>query len=107
MQEILNGKNIFLSNSQTIHKDLENAFTCVTFSSGSAIDSLIEGVPVIATDKRSFAYEISENNINNLFEMKTNDRVPLLSALANIHWSLSEIQNGEAANFFLNLIETK
>ena len=63
MQEILNGKNIFLSNSQTIHKDLEDAFTCVTFSSGSAIDSLIEGVPVIATDKRSFAYEISENNI--------------------------------------------
>ena len=96
-----------ISNAKTINEDLYNVFVCITFSSGSAVDSLIEGVPTIAIDKRSFAYEICENNISNLLKVINRDRTQLFCALVNIHWSLNEIKNGEVANYFLRLINRK
>jgi len=107
MKNILKKYDVNLSKNKKIEDDLIKSEVCVTFSSGSAIDSLIAGVPVIATDKRSFAYEICENKLENILKINKQDRTKLLGAMANIHWELKEIQNMKFWEFFFQLLFKK
>ena len=101
MQNIVNQYKAKLSNNKIIYNDLSSAEVCITFSSGSAIDALSAGVPVIAADKRSFAYEICENKLDKILNPTKQDRTKLFKSLANIHWEFNEIQNMTMWNFFL------
>ena len=107
MLKIVNKYNINLSVNNKIKDDLDLSQVCVTFSSGSAIDSLIEGVPVITTDKRSFAYEVCDNEIKNILNPLTKNRTKLFESLSNIHWEFKEIQNAKAWSFFSSFIKIK
>ena len=92
--------NCFVSKNVDIVDDLKNARLCVTFSSGSVVDALINGIPSYALDQRSCAYEISNNDLNTLKQPLKNDRKNFLSALSNTHWTFEEISNGSCWNYF-------
>ena len=90
-EKILNIKNVYLSSNINIENDLHKSRCCVTFSSGSAIESLFLNIPVIAMDKRSFVYEIVENKIDMIEHLSVPDLKSLKSAISFTHYSISEI----------------
>ncbi len=94
IKNILDNYNIFLSESYKIEDDLDKSRCCITFSSGSAIESLLYGVPVIATDKRSFVYEVVKNNLSRINDLKIPDLITLKSSLSFTHYTLNEILDG-------------
>ena len=93
-EKIINNENVYLSDNDKIEDDLLQTKCCVTFSSGSAIECLFAQIPVIATDKRSFVYEIVENKIRNINKLKVPNLSSLKSALSFTHYSLNEILDG-------------
>lgn len=94
IEKILNNKNVFLSNNVNIENDFTKSKCCITFSSGSAVESLFFGVPVLAMDKRSFVYEIVDNSIDLIEKVQIPNLEKLQSALSFTHFSLSEILDG-------------
>lgn len=78
--------------------DLKSAYCTVTFTSGSAIDSIMNGIPTIACDPGNFAYQISSNYIEEIENVK---KVPAgevqswINNLAYSQWTVSEMQNGD------------
>lgn len=73
---------------------LKKAFCTVTYSSGFAIDSLINGCPTVAMSPSSFAYNICQNNVDNIDNIKRPNRDQWLYDLSYAQWHESEIERG-------------
>ena len=73
---------------------LKDAHCAVTYSSGFAIDALVNGCPVIATDPGSFAYEICDNDVEAVVNPSRPNRDQLMFNLSYAQWHISEIENG-------------
>lgn len=95
-----NYKNCILNTKSHINNDLAETRVCITFSSGSIVDSIIDGVPSFALDKRSCAYEISNNDLKKIDDPLLIDRSDFLSALSNTHWTFDEIAKGHCWEYF-------
>ena len=87
--------HIEISINKEIKQDLENAACTITFSSGAALDSLIEGVPVITMDKRSFLYEITSHSLDDFDTLFIPNLENFFSAISNTHFRLHELINGD------------
>lgn len=90
--------------------DLVNAHCVVAYSSGLSIDSIINGIPVIAVDRHNFAYEISSHLISDIENPKLiEDHVvdDWLNRLSNSQWNRDEITNGTTWKHLLTIIEEK
>ena len=104
--------NMEFSNSKlvSLKDDLKGAYCSVAFTSGSAIDSILNGVPVIATDPGNFAFEVSSNfvsDVNNLRKESPTEINRWLSNLAYHQWTDEEIQNGRAWKHLFPIIKNK
>ena len=96
-----------ISKNKFIEDDLKDTYCCITFSSGSAIESIINEDPTIATDKRSFVFEEVSNEINNLkniTRIKKPDINKIYSAMSNTHFSLNEIFDGTCWKIIKNFL---
>ena len=85
--------------STTLHDDFSQAGICITYSSGSAIDAVIAGVPTIAVDEGNFAYPISSktiDDINDPYIPTDEEREQWLNDLSYCQWSRAEMSNGVA-----------
>ena len=83
--------------SSTLQEDLSNAKVCVSYTSGSSIDSILAGVPVIAIDQGNFAYDISSNLITDIENPRMASHAEVtnwLNSLCNSQWSLKEMHQG-------------
>ena len=69
---------------------MKDAWAVVTDHSNSAIDALIQGVPIIMTNPAR-TYGKIEN-----IESLDFDPIPLLSALSYNQWTLDEMRSGKA-----------
>lgn len=74
---------------------LEKAFCTVTYTSGLAIDSLINGCPTIAMDPGNFAYPISPNCLSQIEDIQLPDLDQWLWNLSHYQWHESEISEGK------------
>jgi len=63
----------FDTEKSPIQKALQGAFASVTFNSGSAIDSLLHGIPCVVYDPGSFAWSITPHSVQQLEEIKMPD----------------------------------
>jgi len=91
-------KNVKLSSNKYIEEDLKVSKAVITFSSSSAVDALLHGIPVITCDPGSFVYEICEHSIDKIYSIKYPDNDEILklsSAISNSHFSKLDIMNGE------------
>lgn len=82
-----------------LNLDLDSAYCTITYSSGSGIDSIINGIPTIATDPGNFAWEISTHYIDQVENIVTADAKTVLQWLYNLaysQWSVEEIADGTA-----------
>ena len=92
----------------TLQKTLENAYCSVTYSSGSAIDSILFGIPTISTDPGNFAFDISSHypeEIDSLYMPGDVEIKRWLLKLAYSQWSVSEMKEGIAWAHLCPIIE--
>jgi hypothetical protein len=73
---------------------LKKAFCTITYSSGLALDSLINGCPTVAMSPSSFAYGICQNTVDNIDNIKRPSRDQLMYDLSYAQWHESEIERG-------------
>tara|TARA_B100001057_G_scaffold496489_1_gene598113 strand:+ start:3526 stop:4419 length:894 start_codon:yes stop_codon:yes gene_type:complete len=83
------------SNKGTIYDDLKNAHCTVSYTSGSSIDSIIAGVPVIPCSEYNFLWPISSHSLSEIENPKLGEREQLLYDLAYTQWSVEEINQGK------------
>lgn len=94
-----NPSNIEFINSIEIslQENLKGAYCSVSCSSGSAIDSILCGIPTVVTDPGSFCFDISSHHpedINNI-KIATDIEVRnLLTKLSYSQWSVDEMSEG-------------
>jgi hypothetical protein len=76
-----------------------DAHCVVVYSSGLAIDAILNGIPVIAHDSGNFAYPICDCKADQVENPKMADEDIVknwLNTLAYAQWSPSEMESGEA-----------
>lgn len=95
IQKIANEYNCTLDTSNTdVVNSLKNCWACVTFSSGSAVDALLEGVPTVVSDSGSMAYPICDHSCLNIENISMNDRTQWLYDLSYTQWHINEMSLG-------------
>lgn len=105
----INVKNVdfSLGKDKDIKEDLKDAYCSVAYTSGSSIDSIVNGIPTLATDPGNFAFEISSKFVEEINNLKLADSVTVkrwLQNLAYSQWSPEEMRNGEAWCHLLPII---
>lgn len=81
----------------TLQKNLEGAYCSVSYSSGSAIDSILFGIPTIATDPGNFTFDISSHYPEDINSIKIPTDIEIEKWLLNLaysQWNLNEMQEG-------------
>lgn len=73
---------------------LADCWTCISYSSGSAVEAVIAGVPSIVGNSGSFAWDVSGHDVSKVEEPFTPERTSWLNDLAWVEWSLPEIEQG-------------
>lgn len=88
--------------------DLAGAYCTVTYTSGLAIDSIVNGIPTVACDPGNFAWGISEHDlgaIENLTLPGSDVVHQWLRQLCACQWSEQEMQRGRAWKAILSVLE--
>ena len=81
---------------------LANTHATVTYNSSPGVASLLSGVPVFVTDpvpERSQCWPICNTNLKKIESPELFDRQDFYHRLAQSHWTLLEVQKGEAWKF--------
>ena len=76
----------------------KDCWVAFTYSSGYAVDAVVNGVPVIACDPGSFAYDISSSSVDALLDPKMvneQERMQWLYDLSYAQWHQKELKNGK------------
>ena len=88
-------KQVRYSNAGTIYDDLKKAHCTVSYTSGSSIDSIVSGVPVITCSEYNFLWPISSHSLEDIENPKLGEREQLLYDLAYAQWTTEEIKQGK------------
>jgi hypothetical protein len=80
--------------TDTLEESFSGAMCVVTYNSNSGVDAVINGIPVIAMDPGSMAWDMAQHDITMEFYMP--DRKQWLYDLAYKQWTLEEVESGEA-----------
>ena len=78
-----------------IDKQLKNAWCTVTYSSGTGVDAVLNGIPNVACDKGSMVYEVSSKEISEVENPFTGDKTEWANKIAHCQWSIDEFESGE------------
>jgi len=102
--------NVSISNASNTHlsQDFNGAYCSISYTSGSAIDSILHGIPTIAADPGNFTYEISSHYISEILNVKqeTSEQVHhWLNRLAYHQWSVEEMYNGKAWEYLYPIVK--
>lgn len=90
------------SANQDIRDDLNHAWATVTYNSSPGVASLLWGVPAFVTDPqptRSQAFPWASSDLTKIEQPLRPDRQDFYTRLAQCHWSLNELDTGEAWQF--------
>tara|TARA_R110000868_G_scaffold301944_1_gene562444 strand:+ start:355 stop:1374 length:1020 start_codon:yes stop_codon:yes gene_type:complete len=89
-------------------EELKSTGICISYTSGSCIDAILQGVPVIATDEGNLAYNISSHRLDDINNPKlVSDREvnQWMVGLANSQWSEQEILTGTVWKNIVSIIK--
>lgn len=82
----------------SLQHDLDDAWAVITFNSNTAVDAVIQGIPVFSFDKGSMAYDVSNKDIDDIEDPKFFIRHKWANELAYTQWNLQEMEDGLAWN---------
>jgi hypothetical protein len=77
----------------TLAEALAGAAVLLTFSSNTAVDAVVAGVPAVTADQGSMAWAVAAHTVGDRI---TPDREAWAARLAWCQWSLDEIRDGRA-----------
>lgn len=106
-QENIIDVSLSYASNTCLSQDFNDAYCSISYTSGSAIDSILHGIPTIAVDPGNFTYEISSHYINEILNVKeeTSEQVHRwLNRLAYHQWSIEEMYNGEAWEYLYPIV---
>jgi hypothetical protein len=83
-----------MGTAENLIPTLREARCTVTYTSGLAVDSLLNGCPTIAMNPGNFAYDIAPHTVDNIDHPECPSRDQWLFNLAHCQWHVSEIENG-------------
>lgn len=99
-----NVKNITWSNKVTsLENDFKKSGICISYTSGSAIDAVMNGVPCITTDEGNFVWPIASRSVDDLNDPYLADKETVqqwLYDLSYCQWNVEEIKNGTVWKHF-------
>ena len=84
---------------------LRSCIAVVTVNSNSGVDSVINGVPVLALDKGSMCWDICMKDYTQLSNIEYPDRQQWLNELAWCQWFPEEISSGDAWEHLKNFYD--
>ena len=73
---------------------IDNAAVVITYSSNSAVDSVMRGTPAISTIRGSMAWDVTSHRLDQ--PLYRGDRYAWACRLAYAQWHIDEIKSGEA-----------
>ena len=82
-------------NFRPIAEQLKNAWCTVTYSSGTGIDAVINGVPNVACDTGSMVYDVSSKDIAEIENPYRGDKTEWANKIAHCQWNIDEFESGE------------
>ena len=89
--------DVIVSHSDNILQDFATAYCVVNFNSSPAVAAAIEGIPVFVLDsERSQAKDVSHHSLEDIENIKEFDRELWIQRMAQMHWSLDELEDGTA-----------
>ena len=81
-----------------LKEDLFDAHAVVTFNSNSAVEALLEGVPVFAEDEGSMVWNVCNRHLKDIDYPTKHYRAQWFNDLAYAQWTIPEIAEGKAWN---------
>ncbi len=78
-----------------IQQQLDNAWCTITYTSGSGIDAVLQGVPNIACDSGSMVYDVSSKELSEVEHPYTGDKSEWANKIAHCQWNIEEFESGE------------
>ena len=78
-----------------INDQLKNAWCTVTFSSGTGIDAVINGVPNVACDTGSMVYDVSTTDIAEIENPYRGTKREWCNKISHCQWNIDEFESGE------------
>ena len=78
-----------------IAEQLKNAWCTVTYSSGTGIDAVINGIPNVACDTGSMVYDVSSRDIAEIENPYRGEKDLWSNKIAHCQWSIEEFESGE------------
>jgi len=101
VKQIKRFKNVVLVENELptklrpLEKDFSNCYCAVSYSSGSTVDAVLAGVPVLATDPGNMAWDISSHELKKIEQRYLGDKTEWMQKIAMCQWSISEFESGE------------
>jgi len=89
---------------RSVLDSIRRSFAVVTHSSSAAVESIVEGIPTFALDKRCIAYDACENNLELLEDIEKynwEDRMKNLYGWAYTSWHVNEFENPVTIQYYL------
>lgn len=80
---------------------LRNAYMTVAYNSNACLDSILAGIPCVALDKGTMAYDLCSHSLNNPRYFP--DREKAVHQIAYRQWSSDEIRSGEPLKKLLEM----
>ena len=77
-----------------LSEDLKTAHCVVTYNSNSAVEALIDGVPVFAHDQGSMCWKVANKSLLSVDVPNRPDRTEWLNSLTYAQWTMNEMRDG-------------
>jgi len=91
---------------EPLQHDLARAGTWIAYTSGSAVDAVMAGVPTICMSEANFAWDVSSHSLASLDKPWIGERSQWLENLAHAQWTNDEIGEGLCWRCLRSLVET-
>jgi hypothetical protein len=82
--------------TRPLAEDLAEAHAVVTFNSNTAVDALLNGIPVFAHDQGSMCWPVANKSLISVDVPNKPDRSQWLSDFAYAQWTPEEMRSGRA-----------
>lgn len=93
--------------THTLAQELDTAWATVVYNSSPGVASLIQGIPVFATDpnpNHSQYSDVANHDLGKLESPVLYERQTWVERISMSHWKFSELRSGEAWQFMRNYV---
>lgn len=93
---------------RSLKDDLKKSGVAITYASGSAVDAVLQGVPMIACDSGCLAWPVSAHHLDDFEDLKpvpANEVTRWIDALCMSQWTAVEMRQGCVWQHYQPIIE--